>query len=195
VAEQLPTNLLQPLVDLGRWLEAIQAQAVVVGGVAASFLGRPRFTQDIDALALISESEWSAAVHAAASFGIFPRIDDAVEFAHQSRVLLLRHQQSSIDIDVILGGLPFEEDAVMNGKRYVIGGIGVRLPKVEDLMIMKAVAHRPRDLQDIEGLLQAHPTLDLQGVRQWVREFASVTAMSCLIDDFDKLLARLNRTP
>lgn len=195
MAEQLPTNLLKPLVDLGRWLDAIQAQAIVVGGVAASFLGRPRFTQDIDALAIISEPEWNAAVDAAANFGIIPRIDDAVEFAHQSRVLLLRHQESTIDIDVILGGLPFEEDAVMNGKRYVIGGVSVRLPKVEDLMIMKAVAHRPRDLQDIEGLLQAHPQLDLQSVRQWVREFASVTAMSDLIDDLDKLLARLNRTP
>lgn len=195
MAEPLPTNLLKPLVDLGRWLDAIQAQAVVVGAVAASFLGRPRFTQDIDALAIISESEWSAAVNAAAKFGIVPRVADAVEFAHQSRVLLLRHQESAIDIDVILGGLPFEEDAVMNGKRYVIGDVSVRLPKVEDLMIMKAVAHRPRDLQDIEGLLQAHSQLDLQSVRQWVREFASVTAMSDLIDDFDKLLARLNRTP
>jgi hypothetical protein len=195
VAEPLPANLLKPLLDLGKWLEAIQAQAIVVGGVAASFLGRPRFTQDIDALAIISESEWSAAVAAAANYGIVPRIDDAVEFAHRSRVLLLRHQETQIDIDIILGGLPFEEDAVMNGKRYVIGGVSVRLPKVEDLMIMKAVAHRPRDLQDIEGLLQAHPNLDLEGVRQWVREFASVTAMSDLIDDFDKLLARLNRTP
>jgi hypothetical protein len=195
VAESLPTNLLKPLLDLGRWLDAIQAQAVVVGGVAASFLGRPRFTQDIDALALISEPEWSAAVAAAANFDIVPRIDDAVDFAHRSRVLLLRHRESAIDIDVILGGLPFEEDAVANAKRYVIGGVNVRLPKVEDLMIMKAVAHRPRDLQDIEGLLQAHPNLDLLSVRQWVREFASVTAMSELIDDFDKLLARLNRTP
>lgn len=195
MAESLPTNLLKPLLDLGRWLDAIQAQAVVVGGVAASFLGRPRFTQDIDALAIISESEWSAAVATAANHGIVPRIDDAVDFAHRSRVLLLRHQESAIDIDVILGGLPFEEDAVANGKRYVIGGVSVRLPKVEDLMIMKAVAHRPRDLQDIEGLLQAHANLDLQSVRQWIREFASVTAMSDLIDDFDKLLARLNRTP
>ena len=195
MAESLPTNLLKPLLDLGKWLDAINAQAVVVGGVAASILGRPRFTQDIDALAIISESEWSAAVDAASNYGIVPRIDEAVEFARQSRVLLLKHRESSIEIDVILGGLPFEEDAVMNARRYAIGGVTVRLPKVEDLMIMKAVAHRPRDLQDIEGLLEAHPNLDLRSVRQWVREFASVTAMSDVIEDFDKLLARLNRTP
>lgn len=195
MAERLPANLLRPLVDLGRWLEAIQVQAIVVGGVAASFLGRPRFTQDIDTLAIISEAKWSKAVEAAANYGIVPRIDDAIDFAHRSRVLLLRHEESAIDIDVILGGLPFEADAVMNGQRHVVGGVSIRLPKVEDLLIMKAVAHRPRDLQDIEGLLQAHPNLDLRSVRQWVKEFASVTAMSDLIDDFDKLLARLDRTP
>ena len=70
---------------------------------------------------------------------------------------MLRHLETQIDIDIILGGLPFEEDAVMNGKRYVIGDVSVRLPKVEDLMIMKAVAHRPRDLQDIEARLNRTP--------------------------------------
>ena len=55
---------------------------------------------------------------------------------------------------------------------------------------MKAVAHRPRDMQDIEGLLDAHPEADVNSVRQWVGEFAAATAMSELIEDFDKLLAR-----
>lgn len=66
----------------------------------------------------------------------------------------------------------------------------MRLPRVEDLLIMKAVAHRPRDLQDIEGLLDAHPEADVDSVRTWVREFAAATAMSDLIDDFEQLLAR-----
>lgn len=31
VTERLPLNLLKPLADLGRWLGAVSAQAVVVG--------------------------------------------------------------------------------------------------------------------------------------------------------------------
>jgi Nucleotidyl transferase of unknown function (DUF2204) len=188
--ERVPDNLLQPLADLGRWLDAVHAQAIVVGGVAVSFLGRPRFTQDIDALAILAEAEWEAAIATAAVHGIEPRIDDPVEFARRSRVLLLRHRQSAIDIDVILGGLQFEEDAVAQGRTYSVNGVKVRLPRVEDLLIMKAVAHRPRDLQDIEGLLEAHPGADLHTVRRWISEFAAATAMSDLIEDFDKLLAR-----
>jgi hypothetical protein len=195
VAECLPANLLKPLADLGRWLDAVHAQAVVVGGVAVSFLGRPRFTQDIDALVILSEADWGTAIAAAAAHDIVPRIDDPIAFARRSRVLLLRHQGSGIDMDVILGGLPFEENAVALGRTYAVGGVNVRLPRVEDLLIMKAVAHRPRDLQDIEGLLEAHPNVDLRSVRQWVSEFAAATAMSDLIDDFDKLLARRKRNP
>lgn len=195
MAERLPANLLKPLADLGRWLHSVHAQAVVVGGVAASFLGRPRFTQDIDALAILSEGEWEAAIATAAAHGIEPRIDDPLGFARRSRVLLLRHKESAIDIDVILGGLSFEENAVVQGRTYSVSGVNVRLPRVEDLLIMKAVAHRPRDMQDIEGLLDAHPDTDVSSVRQWVSEFAAATAMSELIEDFDKLLARRKQHP
>jgi hypothetical protein len=195
MSERLPNNLLKPLADLGRWLEAIPAQAVIVGGVAVSFLGRPRFTRDIDALVILSEPEWGAALTTAVSYGLAPRIEDPIAFARRSRVLLLRHTESAIDIDVILGGLPFEQSTVDHGQVYTVAGVRVRLPRVEDLLIMKAVAHRPQDLQDIDGLLDSHPNANVETVRQWIGEFAAATAMSDIVEDFDKLLARRRRSP
>jgi len=190
MTERVPQTLLAPLADLGRWLEATRTQAVIVGGVAVSFLGRPRFTQDIDALAILSEQAWEGALAAASAYGIVPRIEKPLEFARRARVLLLRHTASAIDIDVILGGLEFEQSAVEHGRICKVGGVSVRLPRVEDLLIMKAIAHRPQDMQDIEGLLDAHPEADLDAVRKWVREFATATAMSDLIDDFERVLER-----
>jgi hypothetical protein len=55
---------------------------------------------------------------------------------------------------------------------------------------MKAVARRPKDMQDIEGLLAAHAELDLGEVRRWVREFANAMTMPDMIDDLEKLIAR-----
>lgn len=43
-------SLKSPLKDLLSWLKAAKAKGVIVGGVAASLLGRPRFTRDVDAL-------------------------------------------------------------------------------------------------------------------------------------------------
>jgi len=106
-------------------------------------------------------------------------------------VLLLRHGASQIDIDVILGVLPFEREAVSMGQFHSVGPFKIRLPRVEDLMIMKAVAQRPRDMIDLEALLEAHPEADLEQVRRWVREFATASSMPDLIGAFDKLVAQV----
>ena len=167
---------------------------MIIGGVAASILGQPRLTQDVDALAILPEADWANAVATAASHGIRPRIENPLDFARRSRVLLMRHAESGIDIDVTFGRLPFEQTAIDNSEIHNIGGLRVRLPRVEDLLVMKAIARRPKDLQDIEGLLAAHPEADVASARQWVREFATAMSMSDMLVDFDTVVARSKST-
>jgi len=57
-------------------------------------------------------------------------------------------------------------------------------------MIMKAVAQRPQDLRDIEGLLDVHPDANVERVRQWVREFAVAMTMPDVLESFEQLLAQ-----
>ncbi len=161
---------------------------MIIGGVAASFLGRPRLTQDIDALATMAEADWEATLAAATAYGFVPRIENPIDFAHRTRVLLLRHSASDIDVDVTLSGLQFEQDAINRGALHEIDGVRFRLPQVEDLLIMKAIAHRPKDMEDIEGLLDAHPDANVGIVKQWVGEFAAATTMPDLLMDLEKLL-------
>lgn len=182
-------SLQAALTDLLKWIATARIPAMVIGGVAASVLGRPRLTQDIDALAILPEDGWKKAVDSAAEFGIVPRISDALEFARRSRVLLMRHTKSGIDVDITLGGLQFEQSAVENSVVHDIGGLSVRLPRIEDLLVMKAIARRPKDLEDIRGLLAAHPDADLAAVRRWVREFATATGMSDMLAEFERLVA------
>jgi hypothetical protein len=163
---------------------------MIIGGVAASILGRPRFTQDVDALAILPESEWAKVVKSAANFGIAPRIDSALEFARRSRVLLMRHTPSGVDLDITFGALAFEELAVQHSQHYDIRGIHVQLPRVEDLLVMKAVAQRPKDLEDIRGLLDAHPEADVAAARRWIREFSIASSLPDMLEEFDRLLQR-----
>lgn len=163
---------------------------MLVGGVAASIMGRPRATRDIDCLTIVPEEQWAALLTAAQGHGIVARIDQPLEFARRTRVLLVRHADSGIDIDVIFGRLPFEEEAIARGDLHDLAGLQVKLPQVEDLMIMKAIARRPQDLRDIEGLLDVHPDADIDRVRRWVREFALAVTMPDILEDFESLLAR-----
>jgi hypothetical protein len=173
-----------------KWLAAERIPAVLIGGVAASVLGRPRFTEDVDALAMLPEADWARALQAAARFGIVPRVADALEFAQRSRVLLMRHADSQIDLDITFGSLPFEQAAVSRGAVHDVEGIPVPLPRVEDLLVMKAIACRPKDLEDIRGLLAAHPEADVGEARRWVREFAAAIGTPQLLIEFDELLGR-----
>jgi hypothetical protein len=193
VTEILEASLQSALADLTKWLDATHIPSMIIGGVAASVLGRARLTHDIDALAILPEADWAKAMQGAARFGIEPRIPDALDFAGRSRVLLMRHIRSGIDLDITFGGLPFEESAVEKSEVHDVGGISVHLPRVEDLLVMKAIARRPKDIEDIRGLLAANPGADVAAARRWVREFATAMSMSDIADDFDKLIAQ--RTP
>ena len=46
------TPMLAPLVSLQRLLARFDDQGIVIGGVAASLLGKPRLTADVDAMFL-----------------------------------------------------------------------------------------------------------------------------------------------
>ena len=172
------------------WLDDAGAPGVIVGGVAASLLGRPRMTQDVDALTALPERRWPALLSAAAAHGLVARVDAPLDFAARTRVLLMRHEPSGIDIDLILGGLQFELDAIASAIPYSFGTLSIRLPRVEDLMIMKAIAQRPRDMLDLEALLSRHPDSDLVRVRRFLDEFAKAAVMPDLLSNWDRFVAR-----
>lgn len=184
--------LLAALGDLVAWLHAAHVPGVVIGGVAASLLGRPRVTRDVDVLVVLEEAEWARFLAAGEQFGFTPRRPDAIEFAREARVLLVQHGPSGIDVDIVFGALPFEEEAVAKAVWVNVAGVRLPLPTAEDLIIMKAVAHRPRDLGDIEAVLDAHPRLDTQRVRRWVREFSTALEMPDVLNDLERILKKRN---
>jgi hypothetical protein len=110
-----------------------------------------------------------------------------MEFAQKSRVLLLRHSASGASIDISLGVLPFEEEVIARSKMYDAGMLSVRLPSPEDLIIMKAIAHRPKDLIDIQTVIDSHPDLDVDRIRQWTKSFADVLETPSLWTDIEDM--------
>ncbi|OHE58811.1 MAG: hypothetical protein A2Z47_10090 [Thermodesulfovibrio sp. RBG_19FT_COMBO_42_12] len=55
---------------------------------------------------------------------------------------------------------------------------------------MKAIARRPRDIADIESILDANPGMNLERVRMWVREFSSTLEMPEILNDLETILSR-----
>ncbi|MHC1783263.1 MAG: nucleotidyl transferase AbiEii/AbiGii toxin family protein [Anaerolineaceae bacterium] len=184
---------LAPLQALVELLSAFNDQGAIIGGIAASLLGAPRFTADLDAVFLLRVDELPRLLNEAARRGIAPRISDPEGFARKNRILLLRHTASGINIDLSLGILPFEIEMVQRSEVVDAGMIQLRLPTPEDLIIMKAVAHRPKDLMDIQAIAGNHPNLDQKRIQDWVEQFGEALDLPDLWNEIHRLL-KINLT-
>jgi predicted nucleotidyltransferase len=182
------TPLLEPLRALQRILEQFDQRGVIIGGVAASLLGQPRLTADLDAVILLSTQDLPRLIQVADEAGMTPRLVDAEAFARKNRVLLLTHSASGIHVDLSLGILPFEVEMIERGQVLSFGDLSLRLPTPEDLIIMKAIAHRSKDIADIQAIAARHPNLDRDRIRIWVEQFGDVLDLPDLWETVSKLL-------
>ena len=178
---------------MSEWLDATATPGAIIGGVAASILGRPRLTEDVDVLVLLEPEDWPGFLAAGRQLGFTPRMDDALEFAWSSRVLLVSHQPSGVRVDVVLGAMPLEGEIVRGAATVEVAGVAIPLPSPESIVLMKAIAQRARDVADIEGVIEVHDHLDLDWVRDRLTEFGQALGRSDLLDEFDRVLTRIRR--
>ncbi|MBN2553283.1 MAG: hypothetical protein JXB06_10970 [Spirochaetales bacterium] len=180
-----------PLQALLEVLDRQRIPHVIIGGLAVSQLAAARLTADIDVLTYLSDDDRiPELIEAAASVGFSLRLRDAEAFARRNRVLLLMHDPTRIPVDISLGLLPFEREVIERSSRVSAGRLQLPLPTVEDLVILKAVAHRSVDLQDIGRLVEAHPGLDRKRIERIVGEFADALQMPEILEDARKELER-----
>ncbi|MCA9579020.1 MAG: nucleotidyl transferase AbiEii/AbiGii toxin family protein [Polyangiales bacterium] len=175
-------------------LRLVQGRYVLIGGLAVVLRGFPRHTDDIDVMVLGAAASASQLMDALASSGFVPRVENALEFAARSQVLLMVHADSGIELDLSLGWLPFEREAVEAAELIDIEDVPFPVARAEDLLIYKAVAWRDRDQRDIKELVRLHrDELDLERVQRTVEQFAEAIDEPERGPEFARLVASVLR--
>jgi predicted nucleotidyltransferase len=183
-----PADLLPALSSLSQWLKDENVPYAIIGGVAVSLNAQPRLTADIDAIIWLDLDRANDLVKSAQAHGFVPRINNPIEFVRNARVLLLRHEETQIGIDLSCGVLPFEQELLERAIDFRDGAIDIKIATPEDLIILKAVAHRTRDLIDIDNLLNVNEDVNLDRIRYWVRQFADALESPDLVGDLERIL-------
>ncbi len=186
--QKLADELSQALHDLSSWFATEQVAYTSIGGIAVSLVAQPRVTQDIDAVIWLDDSRWQAFLSSGEGFGVVPRISEPLEFARRNRVLLLEHQPTGISIDLSCGALPFEQEMIERAMTIEIGQTTIKVATPEDLVVMKAVANRPKDLADIASIISTNDKLDQERIRYWVAQFAEVLEMPEIAENVERQL-------
>ena len=170
-------------------LEELGVPYAFIGGFALAFWGEPRLTADLDLTVLTQDPEGVARELLAR----FPsRVEDPLGFLRWSRILLLVVE--GVPVDVAFGMPGYEEEALRRAVRVRVGPGEVRVLSPEDLIIHKCVAGRPRDLEDVRGILARQRNLDLEYIRRWLREFEGLTQGSPL-GRFEEVLGEAGDPP
>ncbi len=191
------------MIHLPRVLEAaeeVQAfcqqrpwQFCFIGGVAVQRWGEPRLTVVVDLTLLTGFGDEDRFVDVLlATF--HARRPDARDFALNHRVLLIR-TNGAVDVDVALGGLPFEERTIRRSSVWNWAtGHSLLTCSAEDLVVHKAFAGRNRDWGDVETILvRQHGKLDLAQVRSELKPLLELKGEPDALPQLEKMIATVDR--
>lgn len=162
---------------------------MVIGGIAVIARGVRRMTTDIDVVVRGDSIEISKLLRILAKHAVEPRIDEAGAFAEKNLVLLLRHEPSGVDLDLSLGWTDFERAAIASSTKAAFGRASYPMARPADLVVFKALAARPKDIEDAAALLLMHAAIDLDDVRRRVTELAELAGEPALVDGLDRVIA------
>jgi hypothetical protein len=160
------------------------AQAAIVYGVA-------RLTADVDvtarAPAATGTASWLAIIE---GHGFDPRFSDP-QFVEQSRVVPLVHRRTGLPVDIVLAGPGLEEEFLDRAIHRRIDDVEVPVVEVSDLVILKILASRPKDLDDVMALLRIQrETIDEHRVRTVLSMLEHALGQSDLLPAFESAQRR-----
>lgn len=184
-------KILQALAALQAALAELEAPWMIIGGIAVIARGVPRLTVDIDATVWGKDTSLDDIVAKLASHLIVFRIPDGHAFAEYRQVLLLVHQPTGTRLEVAVGWLPFEREAIERATTTRFGDREILAAQPEDLIVYKFVSWRGRDQQDVENLLLLyHDLIDLDRVRKLVHELAEALGQPQRVEELEELLRK-----
>ena len=182
---------LEALQEISTFLVEQNIPHFVIGGIANAIWGRPRATFDADLKILLPFTDIDVFIKNVGTRFSF-RVADPLSFAQELFVVLLQ-SSSGIDIDLVIGFLPYEESAHERVQWLTYEGVTFPVCTAEDLIIHKAISERPQDWLDIEGVLQRQQDkLDQAYIRQWLLEFANLLEKQELLHKYEVQLNKLS---
>lgn len=139
--------------ELGKALESLDVPYAIIGGVAISLMARPRLTADLDAVIGDILDRLPEVVLELTRLGFAARVPDPVAFAATNLVLLVR-SPSGVPVDLSIGLTGFEQVALSRALtlRLATGSL-VRVCRPVDLAVMKALADRSKDMDDLKEIV------------------------------------------
>jgi hypothetical protein len=166
----------------------------ILGAQAAVIHGRPRMTADLDVAVELGAHDVKSLLAALDDSGFAPAFEFDDAFVSATRVVPVVHRDSGMPVDITLAGPGLEELFLDAAEPVRIADIEVPVIRAEHLVVTKILAGRPRDIEDVEGVVAVRAgTLDREAIEQLLGLLESALDQSDLLPRWHAIVAGVGR--
>lgn len=166
------SDLVRTIHEFAEMFDRLRIPYAIMGGWAVRLYGLPRPTYDIDFTITADRSRLGDLYKAVTQLGY--TVPDQFLAGWVDRVAdmpLVKFRLyvggHGLDIDVFLAESPYQEELMRRRRRHELQGRQISFVTPEDLVLLKLIAARSRDLGDIDDVLLAKPDIDEAYMRRW----------------------------
>ncbi len=165
------------------FLDGQHFRYALIGGIANQVWGHARFTYDIDLKVLVPDFEYETLRTAIMRAFPEPGRPDL-----PLNPLIVSVNVHGILVDFLLTTPGYEEQIIERAIRYTVEDLSLWICTPEDLIIQKAIAGRPKDWQDIEGVvIEQYATLDQKYAEEWLQQFADILETPKVVTQYQEI--------
>ena len=176
-------DVLRRVLDI---VEALRIPYLLIGGLAVGVVGEARMTQDVDLIVVLPIRRLSVFAKRAQAWG-FLIAEASLKEARMTGAVRLRW--GDFHVDVIFASTAFERSAFARKLSVTLAGRTVYVPSPEDLILLKLVPGREKDLFDVKGIIVRHQArLDRNYLEQWAQRLSDASEDSRIWETLQRLL-------
>ena len=176
------------LQNLVRCLEGTQVPYLIIGGVAQAVIGEPRVTQDVDCIVAVQIPRGTdALLHGLEQAGF--EVDQAAARTRVESAGTFSVTRGRWRVDLIVASTSFEQSAFQRARRFRLYEVEANLPTPEDLILLKLVPGRDKDLLDVKTVMIRHRgRLDRAYLEGWAQRLSDEAEDSRIWQTLQRLL-------
>jgi len=181
------------ITKIGKALEKSSIPYMLIGGQTVLLYGVPRLTKDIDITLGVNIDRLPEIIDIAKSIKLKPLPKNVVAFVKKTFVLPTQDQKSGVRVDFIFSFTPYENQAIQRGTEIKIKNFPVNFASIEDVIIHKIIAGRPRDTEDVKSMTLKNQNFDKKYIKAWLKEFDKSIEGDRFLERFNEISKDLKK--
>lgn len=169
-------------------IETSKVDYLIIGAVAVGVWGEPRLTEDLDLMIFIPRKNLKIVFENAKRLGFKFNEKEIIEQAKLVGVFKIFYKQYHLDF--LIASIDFERYALKRKIKVKIFDREVFVPSKEDLLLLKIIPGRTKDILDAEGIVNRQKgKLDIKYLETWAQKLSDEAEDLRIWNELKRLLA------